>query len=140
MNAAKAGFIAEFEIGYLQREIRVLATVSGGKDKGLRDKTTLGFAVGRLVKVTSVGDSKAIVAATGVSASSLGDATHIVAQSDDSIREGSFAGDPERYSTLPNLVVANSTTDKKTVALFKITNSDDIKIIALGGTDPYAAS
>lgn len=130
MTAAKSGIVAEFETGYLQREIRVLATVSNGIDVGLRDKNATGIATRRLVKVSGVGDNKAIVPATGVTATSIGDATHIIAQSDDTIREGEFAGDIEHYSCLPNLIVKNSTTPK-TVALYKIVNVDDIKLINL---------
>lgn len=128
MHAAKSGIIAEFETGYLQREIRVLATVAGGTDKGLRDATVEGYATGRLVKVTGVGDEKVITAPENVTTTSIGDATHIIAQSDDTIREGEFAADIERGSCRPNLIVKNS-DEKKTVALFKIINVDDIKLV-----------
>lgn len=137
MNAAKTGFIAEFQTGYLQREIRLVATVAGGTDKGLRDGTSTGYAVGRLVKATGVGEGTntspiTLTAPTGVTATSLGDATHIIAQSDDTTRdEPSDFNYPERYSTLPNLICKNSTTGK-TVAVYKIVNPDDIKIINLG--------
>ena len=77
MNAAKTGIVAEFVTGYLQREIRLEATVAGGTDKGLRDTTKLGYAPGRLVKYAD----GAITAPTGVSATSIGDATHILAHS-----------------------------------------------------------
>lgn len=143
MIAAKEGFIAEFQTGYLQREIRVIAKVSDGKDKGLRDGA-LGIAVGRLVTVTGgPGDGTdekplTITPVKGVSLTDIKGATHIIAQSDSTIRDvPEDYNYPERYSTLPNLIVANSTTGK-TVALYKITNPDDVKVIALGGTDPYA--
>ena len=127
MRAAKTGIIAEFVTGYLQREIRLDCTVTGGTDKGIRDGSVVGYAVGRLVKISN-GE---ITAPTGVTASSIGDATHIIAQSDDTIRELTVAGDPERYSSLPNLVCANS-TDKKTVAVYKIVDPDDILLKNLG--------
>lgn len=140
MTAAKSGIVAEFQTGYLQREIRLIATVTGGTDAGLRDSSKTGYAVGRLVKIdpaTNSGmgtDAKpiTIVAATGVSATSLGDATHIIAQSDDTIRDvPEDYNYPERYTTLPNLIVKNSTVGK-TVAVYKIVNPDDIKLVNLG--------
>lgn len=133
MTAAKSGIIAEFETGYLQREIRLIATVTGGTDTGLRDSSKTGFAVGRLVQVTNTAGEYAIKVPTTVpTATSIGTATHIIAQSDDTIRdEPSDYNEMERYSSLPNLICKNSTT-KKTVALYKIVNPDDIKLINLG--------
>lgn len=134
MIAAKSGIIAEFETGYLQREIRLIATVTGGGDAGLRDSSKTGFAVGRLVEVTGSGpDNWAIKApTTAPSATSIGSATHIIAQSDDTIRdEPSDYNEMEKYSSLPNLICKNSTT-KKTVAVYKIVNPDDIKLVNLG--------
>lgn len=137
MTAAKSGIIAEFETGYLQREIRLIATVTGGEDLGLRDSSKKGFAVGRLVVVTGSGSGTnaspvAITAPTGVTATSIGTATHIIAQSDDTIRdEPSDYNEMERYSSLPNLICKNSTTGK-TVAVYKIVNPDDIKLVNLG--------
>lgn len=128
MNAAKTGFIAEFVTGYLQREIRMEVTVAGGTDCGLRDTTKTGYAPGRLVKIVD----GAMTAPAGVTATSVGDATHIIAQSDDTIRElPEDYNYTERYSTLPNLIVKNS-VEKKTVAVYKIVNADDVKIVNLG--------
>ena len=140
MTAAKTGFIAEFQTGYLQREIHTIATVAGGTDHGLRDASATGYAVGRLVKVNGTGDGTdaspiTIAAPSNVTASSIGDATHIIAQSDDTIRDvPEDFNYTERYTTLPNLIVKNSQTGK-TVALYKIVNPDDIKIIDLGGNE-----
>ena len=109
MTAAKSGIIAEFETAYLQREIRLVATVAGGTDTGLRDSSKVGYAVGRLVKVTGNGSGTnaspvAITAPTGVTATSIGNATHIIAQSDDTTRdEPSDYNEMEKYSSLPNL-------------------------------------
>ena len=135
MNAAKTGFIAEFVTGYLQREIRMEAAVQNGTDVGLRNSSDTGIAVGRLVKFTTVEiggvNTYTMVPATGVSATSIGDATHIVAQSDDTIRDiPEDYNYPEKYSTLPNLIVKNSNT-AKTLAVYKIVNADDVKIISL---------
>ena len=135
MNAAKTGFIAEFVTGYLQREIRMEAAVQNGTDAGLRNSSDTGIAVGRLVKFATVEingvNTLAMVPATGVSATSIGDATHIVAQSDDTIRDvPEDYNYPEKYSTLPNLIVKNSDT-AKTLAVYKIINADDVKIISL---------
>lgn len=137
MTAAKSGIIAEFETAYLQREIRLVATVAGGTDKGVRNEKAVGYAVGRLVVVTGDGSGTnaspvAITAPTGVTATSIGNATHIIAQSDDTTRdEPSDYNEMEKYSSLPNLVCKNSTTGK-TVAVYKIVNPDDIKLVNLG--------
>lgn len=156
MNAAKYGYIAEFQTGYLQREVRYEAIVTGGTDGGLRTKSTTagitqGFAPGRLVKATKItsGANKGrlhLVAAGSVTATSIGDATHIIAQSDATIRDiPSDYNYQEQYSSLPDLICKNTGTmadttyvdgtGSKTVALYKIVNVDDIKIIDLG-TDP----
>ena len=137
MTAAKSGIIAEFETAYLQREIRLVATVAGGTDKGVRNEKAVGYAVGPLVVVTGNGSGTnaspvAITAPTGVTATSIGNATHIIAQSDDTTRdEPSDYNEMEKYSSLPNLVCKNSTTGK-TVAVYKIVNPDDIKLVNLG--------
>lgn len=137
MTAAKTGIIAEFETAYLQREIRLVATVTGGTDKGVRNEKAVGYAIGRLVKVTGSGSGTndnpvVITAPTGVTATSLGDATHIIAQSDDTTRdEPADYNEMEKYSSLPNLVCKNSDSGK-TVAVYKIVNPDDIKLVDLG--------
>lgn len=122
MNAAKSGYVAEFVTGYLQREIRMELKVANGTDCGLRNPLQTGIAVGRLVKISTD---------TLVPATNLSDAQYIVAQSDDTIRD--VPGDfnyPEKYSTLPNLIVKNSDS-VKTVALYKIVNVDDVKLIKI---------
>lgn len=126
MTAAKHGIIAEFVTGYLQREIRLVAKVVGGDDVGLRDKTTKGLAIGRLVKLTEENGVKTLTAV-----SALKDATHIIAQTDDTIREDQICADPENYSTLPNLICKNS-DEEKTVAVWKIVDPDDIQLKDLG--------
>ena len=132
MNAIKSGYRAEFQTAYLQREIRLLATVAGGIDSGLRNPEDIGYGVGRLVKITGSTDAdRAVVAATGVTSTSIGDATHIIAQSDDTVREvPSDYNYPERYTTLGNLICKNSATPK-TIAVYKIVNADDIKLVKI---------
>lgn len=131
MNAAKSGILAQFKTGYLQTEIRVEAKVTGGTDTGLRDSSKTGFAVGRLVKLQGSGSTLEVAVPSGVTATSIGDATHIIAQSDDTIRDvPEDYNYTERYSYLPNLICKND-TNLKTVALYKITNTDDIKLINL---------
>ena len=122
MNAAKKGYVAEFVTGYLQREIRELVKVIGGTDQGLRNPDALGIAVGRLVRLEDGAISPV---------NTLSTATHIVAQSDDTIRENPEDYNyQERYSNLPNLIVKNS-AEEKTVALYKIVNKDDVKLIKI---------
>jgi len=145
MIAAKTGYIADFKTGYLQVAIAEHMTeVMGGTDTV--DGAT-GIAVRRLVKLTRLSDGSAIIKpATNVTATSIGDATHIVAQSDDSLRNSSADCIPvERYSTrykgiLRNTSIAEddptaATDTMKTVALYKITDADDIKIIQLASID-----
>ena len=148
MIAAKTGFIADFKIGYLQiAQIEHQAEVIGGADEA-HDGLT-GFAVNRLVKVARLADgSITIVPALNVSATSIGDATHIIAQSDDSLRN--VIGDAiptELYTTRPRTILANTvattvaelaltpitaaTGTMKSVALWKIINADDVKIIPI---------
>ena len=132
MNAAKTGIVAEFETGYLQRAIRIQATVAGGTDSGLRVSTDKGYAPRRLVQITNTAGVLAIAApTTAPTATSIGSATHIIAQTDDSIREmPEDRGYPEKLTTMPNNIVKNSAT-AKTVAVYKIVNADDIKLINL---------
>ena len=120
MNAAKKGYVAEFKTGYLQIEVRKELKVIGGEDCGLRNPFDMGIAVGRLVKING---------GYLTPAASLAEAEYIVAQSDDTVidlpRDISY---PERYSTLPNLIVKNSEREK-TVALYKIVDREDIKLM-----------
>ena len=130
MNAAKTGYVAEFVTGYLQREIRLEATVAGGTDAGLRDASKTGYAPGRLVHY----ENGAITAPVGANLANrnFGNANYIIAQSDDTIRDvPEDYNYTEKYSTLPNLICKNS-AEKKTVAVYKIVNFDDIKLKNLG--------
>lgn len=140
--AAKDGFVADFKIGYMQRAIiEHQAEVMGGTDESY-DKAVTGFAVGRLVKLTRLSDGTAlIVAATNVTTTSVGDATHIVVQSDDSLRN--VIGDVipvEKLSTRNRNILANTATGDaptaatatmKTISLWKIVNADDVRIIPI---------
>lgn len=142
MIAAKSGYLGDFKIGYMQVAlIEHRVEVIGGSDTagGLT-----GFAVGRFVKLTRLSDGSChITVPTAVSATSISDATHIIAQSDDSLRNVPGDAIPtEKYSTQNRNIVANTasstptaaTTTMKSVALYKITNSDDIKIITVAPT------
>lgn len=137
MIAAKSGYIADFKIGYMQiSSIEHQAEVIGGTDTA--DGVT-GFAVARLVKVTRLADGSVILAVpSNVTATSIGDATHIVAQSDDSLRNYVGDGIPtEKYQSRPRGILGNTsastptaaTATMKSVALYKIVNADDVKII-----------
>lgn len=138
--AAKTGFLADFKTGYLQRAIILhQCAVTGGTDIAY-DGTT-GYAVGRLVKITYEGGLPVIQDPGSVSATSIADATHIIAQSDDSLRN--FPEDvipTEKYTSRNRNILANtvdvigsvSATDIdqwKSVAVYRIVNADDIKII-----------
>lgn len=140
----KEGFRAEFNTGYLQIEtVLHQALVKNGHDKSVHDATKTGYGVGRLVKVTKNADGTYTIdkPSTGVGslaagaaesaittalAAGIGDATHIIAQSDNTIRDtiDDYVKD-EKYDG----IVKNSTTEHKTVAVYKIVNADDIKLV-----------
>ena len=129
-----SGYLADFKTGYLaiatpehRCEVMDGTDVNSGKT---------GFAVGRLVKLVRLSDGTAYITAAGsVTATSIGDATHIVAQSDDSLTAGTIR--TEALNFAPIGILANTevsipsaaTATMKRVALYKIVNSDDIKII-----------
>jgi hypothetical protein len=140
----KEGFRAEFNTGYLQIEtVLHQALVKNGIDKSVHDATKTGYGVGRLVKVTKNADGTYTIdkPSTGVGslaaganegaittalAAGIGDATHIIAQSDNTIRDtiDDYVKD-EKYDG----IVKNSATEHKTVAVYKIVNPDDIKLV-----------
>lgn len=140
--AAKSGFIADFKTGYLQRALILpQAAVTGGTDTAYDG--TEGFAVGRLVKITYSSGLPILQAPSNVTATSTGDATHIVAQSDDTLRNYPADRIPvERYTTRSRGILANTldavgnvdSTDIsqwKSAAVYKIVDADDIKIIPI---------
>lgn len=140
--AAKSGFIADFKTGYLQRALILpQAAVTGGTDTA--HDGTKGFAVGRLVKITYSSGLPILQAPSNVTATSIGDATHIVAQSDDTLRNYPADRIPvERYTTRSRGILANTldavanvdSTDIdqwKSAAVYKIVDADDIKIIPI---------
>lgn len=150
------GFRAEFHTGYLQiAKILHQVKVTGGIDESKYRKTTngvvKGFGVGRLVKVAPGDDGTVTVGlpSTGVGsiiattdkstfdtavAAGVGDATHIIAQSDNSVRNTTDEYIPtDKYTTLYDGIVAN-VNDTKAVAVYPIINTDDIKLIQIGET------
>ena len=135
VNKAKA----DFKIGYLQKAIiEHQAEVMGGTDAAF-DGTT-GYEVLSLVKLTRLADGTAVISPPeDITATSIGDSTHIVAQSDDSLRNVPGDAIPvEKYSTRARNILANTTNGilapegatatMKSIALYKITDPDDIRI------------
>lgn len=153
----KNGFRAEFVTGYLQvAKILHQAIVSGGIDESQYRKTqngaaVTGFGVGRLVKVTPGSNGTVTITkpTTGVGiitsstnktafdaavAAGVGDATHIIAQSDNSVRNTIDEYIPtDKYSTVYDGIVADDAAGKA-VAVYPIINSDDIKLVQIGET------
>lgn len=153
----KDGFRAEFVTGYLQvAKILPNAIVSGGTDESQYRKDSegtiiKGFGVGRLVKVTPGSNGTVTITkpTTGVGtitastnksafntavAAGAGDATHIIAQSDNSVRNTIDEYIPtDKYSTAYDGIVANETAGKA-VAVYPIVNADDIKLVQIGET------
>ena len=153
----KNGFRAEFVTGYLQiAKILHQAKVSGGIDeskyrKNVDGSVVKGFGVGRLVKVTPNNDGTVtitkptsgvgtITASTNKSAfdtavaAGVGDATHIIAQSDNSVRNTIDEYIPtDKYSTVYDEIVADE-TEGKAVAVYPIINKDDVKLVQIGNT------
>ena len=153
----KDGFRAEFVTGYLQiAKILPNAIVSGGTDESQYRKDSegtiiKGFGVGRLVKVTPGSNGTVTITkpTTGVGtitastnksafntavAAGVGDATHIIAQSDNSVRNTIDEYIPtDKYSTVYDGIVANE-TEGKAVAVYPIVNADDVKLVQIGET------
>ena len=135
------GYLADFKTGYLQiATVEHRCEVLGGTDDADRDGNgsglTAGYAAGRLVKLERLSDGSCYITAAGsVSATSIGDATHIIAQTDDSLDTTTIKG--EQLNFAPTGLLKNTATSTpsaatatmKRVALWKITNSDEVKII-----------
>ena len=133
----RVGKIARFKHGYLQKEIILhQAKVAGGTDASVHNAATLGFLVGRAVKVTKGADGIYTIAQpdnTTTDANILATANYILAQSDNSMR-----GTPEdcipttKYSSRYDGIVKNTVgDDAKAVAVYKIVNADDIEFVEL---------
>lgn len=135
------GFLADFKTAYQQIAIpEHQCEVTGGTDDADRDGQgsglNAGYAAGRLVKLVRHTDGSChLVAASSVSATSIGDATHIVAQTDDSLDTTTIRGENLNFNPtglLKNTATAIPTAvtaTMKRVALWKIINADDVKII-----------
>lgn len=133
-----SGVLVEFKTGYLQiAQVEHQCEVILGTDT---NNGATGFAVGRPVRLYRHTDgSCAITVATTSYAGGIGDATHIVAQADDSLDTTTIKGEQFNYN--PTGILANTsaedtvgditaaTATMKRVALWKIINSDDVKII-----------
>jgi hypothetical protein len=129
-----SGFLADFKTGYLAiATYEPRAEVVGGTDG---PTGALGYAAGRLVKLTRNSDGTAnLIAPLNVTLTSIGDATHIVAQTDDSLDGRAIRSEVLNFmatgilkNTAASAPSAVSATMKK-VALWPIVNADDIKII-----------
>lgn len=147
MKTINIGYLADFKTGYLQIATPLhQATVAGGLDISTFNESVTGYGVRRLVKVTNDGDGTFTIVAptTGVGsiveadtqaqvatkvAAGLGDATHIIAQSDNTLRSTPEDFIPtEKYTTLYDGILANSNTDKL-VSVYKIVNADDVNLV-----------
>lgn len=128
---SREGLIGRFKTGYLQREVILhQCQVTEGADKSLYKDTVLGYLVGRIVKITEA-DGKYTIASPADVADPLADGTHIIAQSDNSMRGVPEDCIPtERYTTLYDGIVKNN-TDYKAVAVYKIINKDDIELVEI---------
>lgn len=135
------GYLADFKTGYMQIAVvehrcEVLGGTDDADNDGNGSGTTAGYAAGRLVKLVRLSDGTCYITTPGtVTATSIDEATHIVAQTDDSLITTTIRG--EAYNYAPTGLLKNTatstpsalTTTMKRVALYKIVNSDDIKII-----------
>jgi hypothetical protein len=147
------GFLADFKTGYLQiAKIEPRCEVMGGTDNGAGGvataAVTTGFAAGRLVKLVRLADGTCYIIPAGsiettpgtpdypVTATSIGDATHIIAQTDDSLITTTIRGEVLNFmptgllkNTKTGTVPTAATATMKKVALWPIVNADDVKII-----------
>lgn len=122
--------MASFRTGYLQREVYIDADVVGSAP----------LKVGDCVQLH---EATASVAAY-ITKSTFANATHIIAQSDQTLAYGhvpvenrDYRYNPEVAATL-SVAPSSATTDTwKHLALFKIVNRDDI-ILAADGSDVSA--
>lgn len=141
------GYLADFKTGYLQiamveHRCEVTEGTDDADNDGAGSGLTAGYAAGRLVKLTRLADGTAVIGVpAGVTATSIGDATHIVAQTDDSLDTKTIRGEALNFA--PTGLLKNTTAGTaaatilldavsatmKRVALWKIVNSDDVKII-----------
>jgi len=131
-----SGFLADFKTGYLQiATVEPQVEVMGGTDGG--SGLTAGYAAGRLVLLTRLADGTAIIAQpANVTATSIGTATHIIAQTDDSLDGRAIR--TEALNFMATELLKNTTTGAapsavsatmKKVALYTIGNVDDVKLI-----------
>ena len=109
---------AKFRTAYLQREVVMDAIVVGSDP----------LVVGELATVSHYGENPVVVQAVTANdvPTALTKATHIMAQSDTTMEYGHVPVEYRDYKYSD--VVAASTTIKKKVALFKITNKDDLNV------------
>ena len=139
------GYVADFKTGYLQiatveHQCEVCAGTDDADNDGNGSGLTAGYAVGRFVQLVRHDDGSChlIQPATAVSATSVGSATHIVAQADDSLDTTTIRGEALNFA--PTGLLKNTATSTpadsdavsatvKRVALWKIVNADDVKII-----------
>lgn len=121
--------MASFKTAYLQREVPLDLVVVVAAGSTLK--------VGDLVTVTA---ETSTVSAYMQKASGLSTATHIVAQSDMTLGQGHVPVENRDYKYSPNVagtataVPTNKTGTLKHVALFQITDKNDI-ILAADGSD-----
>lgn len=134
---SRQGLVGQFKTGYLQREIILhRCVVKDGTDVSRYNASVAGYIVGRIVKITkssdAVGEYFTIEDPADVTAP-LTDGTHIIAQSDNTVRD--VPGDyipAEKYNTVYDGIVANTGVgDLKAVAVYKIVNKDDINLVTL---------
>lgn len=129
---SRKGLIAEFKTGYLQREILLhQCVVNNGTDASVYDASKLGYMVGRVVKITESNGIHTITSPADTT-DPLADGTHIIAQSDNTLRSVPEDYIPtEKYTSRYDGIVKNSAngTDYKPVAVYKIVNKDDIKLV-----------
>ena len=119
--------MASFKTAYLQREINLDVDVVG----------SAALKVGDLVTLT---DETSTVQGYIRKAASLAAATHIIAQSDQTLAYGHVPVENRDYRYDPSVAVtvasapSSKTTTWKHVALYKIINKDDV-ILAPDGSD-----
>ena len=135
--ANRAGKLARFKIGYMQKEIILhQAKVQAGADVSVHNAGTTGFLVGRVVKVTKGADGVYTIAQpdnTTTDANILATGNYIIAQSDNSMRgTGEDCIPTEKYNGRYDGIVKNTVGDDcKAVAVYKIVNADDIEFVEL---------
>jgi hypothetical protein len=134
------GYLADFKTGYhqialVEHQCEVIGGTDDATGTGAGSGVTAGYAAGRVVKLVRHTDGSCHITAPADPTDPLDDGTHIVAQTDDSLNTTTIRGEvldfrpTELLKNTATSTPSAETSTMKRVALYKIVNIDDIKLI-----------